>query len=143
LGSRANGCRYIELYLDVVASRDNVGLLYHVAGKIKSVQDIKYVKDVSKGTTEEQEEYASLIKLKNEVCSASSDERHMLMKRQSLWRLSELAQIIIRNRAEAKGWSITTYPGKVKLPKDLFHNLKTHADVLEVSGSCLVVRAYG
>lgn len=31
--------RFIELYLDCVATRDNVGLLYSMAGKIKTVKD--------------------------------------------------------------------------------------------------------
>lgn len=33
-------CRYIEFYLDNIATAENVSLLYHLAMKIKSVQDI-------------------------------------------------------------------------------------------------------
>ena len=31
--------RFIELYVDCVATRENVGLLYHIASKIKTVRD--------------------------------------------------------------------------------------------------------
>lgn len=41
--------------------------------------------------------------------------------------LSELAQIIIRNRAHAHQWNLTMYPGKVKLPNDIFANLPSMA----------------
>ncbi len=32
--------RYIDLYLDCIISPDNVGLLYHIAGKLKSVKGL-------------------------------------------------------------------------------------------------------
>jgi hypothetical protein len=38
--SKADGRRYIELYLDCVISRDNVGLLYHIAAKVKTVKGL-------------------------------------------------------------------------------------------------------
>lgn len=41
--------------------------------------------------------------------------------------LSELAQIIIRNRAHAHQWNLTMYPGKVRLPNDIFSNLPSVA----------------
>lgn len=33
--------RYIELYLECVANKDNVSLLYHIAGKIKTVRSVE------------------------------------------------------------------------------------------------------
>ncbi|KAK1921574.1 armadillo-type protein [Papiliotrema laurentii] len=41
----------------------------------------------------------------------------------NLYKLSELAQIIIRNKAEMHRWNLQTYPGKLRLPRDIFHNL--------------------
>jgi hypothetical protein len=32
--------RVLELYLEAVATKDNVDLLYHIAGKIKTVRDV-------------------------------------------------------------------------------------------------------
>jgi hypothetical protein len=31
--------RHIDFYLELMATRDNVGLLYHIATKVKTVQD--------------------------------------------------------------------------------------------------------
>ena len=53
--------------------------------------------------------------------------------RQNLYKLAELAQIIIKNKAELHRWSMQTYPGKVKLPRDIFHNLQNNDATLEVS----------
>ncbi|XAO21334.1 hypothetical protein I312_100083 [Cryptococcus bacillisporus CA1280] len=81
--------RFIELYLDCLAHRDNVGLLFAIAGHLKAVRD------------------------------RFSDNN------KPLYSLSELAQIIIRNRAEKHGWSVPVYPGKISMPRDIFHNAET------------------
>ncbi|OXM77000.1 sister chromatid cohesion protein PDS5 [Cryptococcus neoformans Bt63] len=81
--------RFIELYLDCLAHRDNVGLLFAIAGHLKAVRD------------------------------RFSDNN------KPLYSLSELAQIIIRNRAAKHGWSVPVYPGKISMPRDIFHNAET------------------
>ena len=43
---------------------------------------------------------------------------------QNLYRLSELTQVMIKHRAEAHHWPIAVYPGKIRLPRDVFHNLE-------------------
>jgi sister-chromatid-cohesion protein PDS5 len=52
--------------------------------------------------------------------------------RQNLYALSELAMIIMRTKASQHQWTLSTYPGKVRLPRDIFHNLSTPADVNQV-----------
>ena len=42
---------------------------------------------------------------------------------QNLYCLAELAQIIIKNRAQQHGWPLSSYPGKIRLPRDGFLNL--------------------
>ncbi|KZV96910.1 ARM repeat-containing protein [Exidia glandulosa HHB12029] len=44
---------------------------------------------------------------------------------ENLYILSEMAQEIIKGRAGFHGWSINNYPGKVKLPSDIFKALPT------------------
>nr|XP_018265446.1 uncharacterized protein I303_01812 [Kwoniella dejecticola CBS 10117]OBR87604.1 hypothetical protein I303_01812 [Kwoniella dejecticola CBS 10117] len=83
--------RFIEMYLDCVAHRYNIGLLFAIAQGLKGLRD-------------------------------KMDERS-----RPLYILSELAQIIIRNRAERHAWPIPIYPGKIRFPKDIFH----HADNYE------------
>ena len=57
----------------------------------------------------------------------------MLIVLQNLYSLSELAQVIIKNRADFQHWTVTTYPGKIRLPRDIFHNLKDNQAALEES----------
>jgi sister-chromatid-cohesion protein PDS5 len=44
--------------------------------------------------------------------------------------MSEVAQLILQNRAAAHNWPLSSYPGKIQLPKDGFHNLKSHPEAL-------------
>ncbi|KAH8090375.1 armadillo-type protein [Filobasidium floriforme] len=78
--------QYINLYLDEVANQRNVTLLYYLANRIKTVQDIK-----------------------------ESGDR--------LYLLSELAQLLLQQRAQAQQWSIDQYSGKHNMPSDIFARL--------------------
>jgi hypothetical protein len=37
--------------------------------------------------------------------------------------MSELTQELIKARAQARSWSLQSYPGKVKLPSDILRSL--------------------
>lgn len=39
---------------------------------------------------------------------------------QNLYVMSELAQHVIRARASSQSWNVSSFPGKVKLPIDIF-----------------------
>ncbi|KAH7882429.1 armadillo-type protein [Phlebopus sp. FC_14] len=80
--------KYIEFYLDLVASSDNIPLLYHLAMKAKTVRDA---------------------------------ESHTYSEH--LYTISELAQELIKSRAQARSWALQSYPGKVKLPSDILRSL--------------------
>ncbi|KAG8937052.1 hypothetical protein FRC02_008159 [Tulasnella sp. 418] len=77
--------KYVEFYVDVISSSDNISLLYHLAMKAKSVRD------------------------------AESDKYN-----ENLYVMSELAQHILKARAKAQSWNLPSYPGKIKLPIDIF-----------------------
>ncbi|WVN89440.1 uncharacterized protein L203_104663 [Cryptococcus depauperatus CBS 7841] len=88
--------KFIELYLDCLAHKDNIGLLYHIAGQLKTVRD------------------------------------RFTNNSKPLYALSELAQIIIRNRAERHAWAVPIYPGKIGLPKDIFHHQESSEEKTRV-----------
>jgi hypothetical protein len=46
--------------------------------------------------------------------------------------MSELAQELIKARAHAQGWSIQSYPGKVKLPADILKPLPSAEEANKV-----------
>ncbi|KAG1784584.1 armadillo-type protein [Suillus plorans] len=80
--------KYIDFYLDLIASSDNVSLLYHLAMKAKTVRD---------------------------------GQSHTYSE--NLYAMSELTQELIKARAQARSWSLQSYPGKVKLPSDILRAL--------------------
>ena len=98
----------MDFYLDLVASAETVSLLYHLATKVKTVRDAESF---------DQSEVRHMV-----------EESHVMVLtlaiHQNMYAMSELAQELIKNRAHAHGWSIETYPGKVKLPSDIFKPLQ-------------------
>ncbi|KAH7345730.1 cohesin-associated protein Pds5 [Rhizoctonia solani] len=90
--------KYIEFYLDIVATAENISLQFHLALKAKTVRDAD-----------------------SQVFS------------EHLYVLSELAQHLIRARAKNRGWTLNTYPGKVKIPADLFRALPNHEAASKIS----------
>ena len=106
LGSSSLRC--MELYLDCVTNRDNISLLYGIAQKLKAVRDAM-IPDLEG----------------NEVRLPLTPYPRSRIKFQLLYQLSDLGQIILRNKAAQHQWAITSYPGTVRLPRDIFHNLST------------------
>ena len=51
----------------------------------------------------------------------------------SLYHLSDLAQLTIRKYEEAYGWNIQTMPGKIRLPVSLYTELKDHEEAQQIA----------
>lgn len=51
----------------------------------------------------------------------------------SLYHLSDLAQLTIRKYEDAHGWNIQTMPGKIRLPISLYTELKDHEEAQQVA----------
>lgn len=83
----------IIFYLQTVGMYDNLGLVYHVAQRVKGHQD---------GITPEKN--ATELDIVNE----------------RLYMLSDLAQGVIRRYLDVQGWTLQAWPGKVKLPAGIF-----------------------
>ncbi|KDQ22406.1 hypothetical protein PLEOSDRAFT_171792 [Pleurotus ostreatus PC15] len=80
--------KHIQLYLDLIATPDNISLIYNLAAKAKTVRD-------------------------------ADSHTHS----ENLYVMSELAQELIKIHAHNHSWSISSYPGKVKLPPDILKPL--------------------
>ncbi|KAF7323824.1 hypothetical protein MKEN_00603700 [Mycena kentingensis (nom. inval.)] len=76
--------KYIRFYLAQVGNAETISLLYHLAGKAKTVRD--------------------------------NDPQYS----KNLYIMSEFAQELIKIWAHQHGLNITTFPGKIKLPSDIF-----------------------
>ncbi|KAJ3482805.1 hypothetical protein NLI96_g6741 [Meripilus lineatus] len=80
--------KYIEFYLELVATQENLPLLYHLALKAKTVRD-------------------------------AESHAHS----ENLYAAGELAQHLIKSLAKSHGWTVESYPGKVRLPGDILRPL--------------------
>ena len=86
---------YVQLFLDTVATSDNIGLLYCIASRLKMVRD-KHV---------DQEEAEGRGGATN------------------LYIVSEMAQVLIHDRASSNSWTLQSWPGRVPLSSRLFEHL--------------------
>ncbi|KAG6907699.1 hypothetical protein DXG01_007755 [Tephrocybe rancida] len=80
--------KYIQFYIELVSTSENISLLFHLALKGKSIRDAE-----SHGYTE------------------------------NLYVIAELAQELIKIHATSRSWTLTSYPGKVRLPADILRAL--------------------
>lgn len=106
--------RYIGFYLDLVATQENIALLYHLAMKAKTVRDF------------DSRHYS-------EVCSYRMfpfTQTNLISK--NLYATSELAQHLIKAWAKSHNWTVESYPGKVKLPGDILRPLANAETANEV-----------
>ncbi|KAG6864378.1 hypothetical protein C0991_010047 [Blastosporella zonata] len=80
--------KYIQFYIELVATSENISLLFHLALKGKTIRD---------------------------------SESHTYTE--NLYVIAELAQELIKVHATSRSWTLTSYPGKVRLPSDILRPL--------------------
>ncbi|KAG6833054.1 hypothetical protein H0H87_012065 [Tephrocybe sp. NHM501043] len=89
--------KYIQFYIGLVATSENISLLFHLALKGKSIRD---------------------------------PESHTYTE--NLYVIAELAQELIKIHATSKSWTLTSYPGKVRLPSDILRPLPSPEAAKEI-----------
>ena len=100
--------QYLIFYLQNVATEENLSLIYHIAQRVKQCNDA-----ISPSTT-----------ISSDAPSSSDS---------NLYHLSDLAQLTIRKFEEAHSWNIQTLPAKIRLPRTLFAELKSHDDAQRIA----------
>lgn len=98
---------YISMYLDSIAKEENISLLYYVASRVKQYRDGQV----------DPELYAM-----EDLPDAAVN----------LYRITELCQLMIKELADSKGWNLQTWPGKMKLPSDLFAPMDDYQEAQKV-----------
>jgi sister-chromatid-cohesion protein PDS5 len=96
----------IVYYLQTVGTQDNLGLVYHVAQRVKAHQD-------------------GITSLKNAEQLATINER--------LYMLSDLAQGVIRRFLDNHAWTLQVWPGKARLPGGIFAAIEGQDTAREVA----------
>jgi sister-chromatid-cohesion protein PDS5 len=111
---------YIELFLDSVATSDNISFLYHIGQKIKATTDAVDPDNSKVSTTS--------------ICMVKIIFSN---KEQNSYILSDLTCTLIRQKCKNCSWSLTAYPGRVKLYSELYTSLLTNELQTEVRQAIL------
>ncbi|GMM36904.1 Pds5 protein [Saccharomycopsis crataegensis] len=105
--------KYVIFYLDSVATKDNISLLYYFCQRIKQYRD-------------------ALI----------SDLHYDLVPRpthiDNMYRVADVASLAVNLVASKRSWVIQTFPGKLQLPKDLFSPMKSPQETHDVVGQTYI-----
>jgi sister-chromatid-cohesion protein PDS5 len=103
---------FITFYLKCVATRDNLSLIYHVAQRVKAVQD-----GITPADKPNKVEGAENVRIMNE----------------RLYMLSEMSMDAIRQFESLNSWSLQAWPGKVSMPGGIFMKLPDHETAQNVA----------
>ncbi|AEY98742.1 FAGL076Wp [Eremothecium gossypii FDAG1] len=95
LNSVATAIDYLIFYFDAVATQQNICLLYYLAGRIKQYKD----------------------NIEDESAAESPQGRN---NASHIYVIAELAQLIMSELKNQRGWNLPVYPGKLNLPSDLY-----------------------
>jgi sister-chromatid-cohesion protein PDS5 len=97
---------FILFYLQCVGTKENLGLVYHVAQRVKGHQD-------------------GIVDPKNKELLHTMNDR--------IYMLSDLSQGVIRRYLDAQGWTLEAWPGRVKLPAGIFALIADHETAQKVA----------
>lgn len=90
---------YITFYLKCVATEENIGMIFYIAGRVKGVRD-----------------------------AVGQDSAAQQIASHKLWALCDLAQAVIKKWEELSKWQMLAWPGKISLPSSLFGNIEGGMD---------------
>lgn len=95
---------YLVFYADSVLKASNLALLYYLAGRVRQYRDAVTEED-NEGEDEDEDE-------ETDQTSHNSSS--------NIYIISELAQLVLGEFKEHHEWTLSSYPGKLNLPSDLF-----------------------
>lgn len=101
--------KFITMYLSNIARDSNVSFLYYIASRVKQYRDATIPVNAYEG---------------GETPIAAVQ----------LYKVSELCQLMIKEYADKKNYTLQTWPGKLKLPADLFSPMENFEEALAVIG---------
>ncbi|RCK67573.1 Sister chromatid cohesion protein PDS5 [Candida viswanathii] len=87
--------RFLTFYVQLIATQDNISLLYYFASRVKQHRDAT-------------------------IATADYEAEEPTQQILNLYRVAELAQLVIKTFADGKNWPMQTWPGKISLPLDIF-----------------------
>ncbi|KAI5958304.1 PDS5 [Candida theae] len=107
LESFSFAARFLIYYVQLIAKAENISLLYYLASRVKQHRD----------------------------ATIPSEEYEMLNKPQevrNVYRIAELAQLVLKTYSDYKVWPIQTWTEKIKLPQDIYAPMASAAEAQSV-----------
>ncbi|KAI5966449.1 PDS5 [Candida pseudojiufengensis] len=86
---------FLVYYVQLIAKPENISLLYYLVSRIKQYRDAS-------------------------ISSSEYDKNPKPEEISNLYRVSELAQLILKIYSDLKNWSIQTWSDKLKLPQEIY-----------------------
>lgn len=105
--------KIIVFCVKIIATPENISLLYYFANRVKQYRDAT----VSKDAYEEEELPDAVL---------------------NLYRIADLALLVIKEYGEMKGWVVPTWPGKIKLPSDIYVAMSSASELQSIQGKVYV-----
>ncbi|KAG2732527.1 hypothetical protein G9P44_004944 [Scheffersomyces stipitis] len=99
--------KFLTFYITMIAKSENISLLYYFASRIKQHRDAT-------------------------IDSELYEEDEMVETVLNLYRVAELAQLIIKEYSDQKNWPMQTWQGKLKLPADIYAPMTSVTEVQRV-----------
>ncbi|KAG7661421.1 PDS5 [[Candida] subhashii] len=97
--SKTNAYKFATIcltyFVTLIAKSDSISLLYYLASRIKQHRDAT-------------------------LATSMYEEDELSETVLNLYRISELAQLVIKEYSDYKNWPIQTWQGKIKLPTDIY-----------------------
>lgn len=98
---------FLTYYVQLIGKAENISLLYYLASRVKQHRD----------ATIPSEDYETLNKPQEVL---------------NLYRIAELAQLVLKTYSDCKVWPIQTWTEKFKLPQDIYSPMASAAEAQSV-----------
>ncbi|CAK9438111.1 uncharacterized protein LODBEIA_P24230 [Lodderomyces beijingensis] len=98
---------YLIYYVQLVAKSENISLLYYFASRVKQHRDAA-------------------------IASCEYEKREPSEEVLSIYRIAELAQLILKMYSDHRNWPIYTWSDKIKLPQELYALMTTSQEAQRI-----------
>lgn len=101
--------KFIMMYLTAISKDENISFLYYIASRVKQYRDAT-------------------------ISSSSYEDANTPLEAVNLYRVAELCQLLIKEHADQMKYTLQTWPGKLKLPTDIFSPMENFEEALKIIG---------
>ncbi|ODQ81888.1 hypothetical protein BABINDRAFT_6525 [Babjeviella inositovora NRRL Y-12698] len=104
---------YIAFYINCIATQQNISFLFYLASRVKQYRD-------------------------NTIDESLYDQAVAPESVLNLYRVAEVAQMVVKELHDAKNWTLETYPARIQLTADLFAPMKSVEETKRIVSTVFV-----